>query len=153
MIKEEIFKKLMEQLEKNHKKNQEEITSISDAAIDAPGRNESRYDTSKVELSYLATSLSKKIVELEETIKILSGFSLPMEQKKILLGSLIEISTPGKNQTLFLLPSGGGIKINFENLEIITISKSAPIFKAIINKEVGDIIFFNKETFEIKKVF
>jgi hypothetical protein len=150
--KKEIFKKLMEQLQENSQINQKEIDSVTDAAIDAPGRNESRYDSSKTELGNLANSLSQKMAGLEETIKQLTAFSLPEKCERVLMGSLIEISAPGKKLILFLLPSGGGIKVKVDELEILTISKSAPLFNSIINKKVGEAVNFNKQVFKIEKV-
>jgi len=150
--KNEILDKLIEKLRKLCESTEIEVGSVSAAAIDAPGRNESRYDTSKVELGYLANSLSKKVSEIETIINTLTAFSLPDEISTIRVGSLVTVLNDKNEQTLFLLPVGGGNKLVVDELEIMVMSKTAPLFSAIINHKINDEINFSGRKIIIKKI-
>jgi len=152
IIKQEIFDELLKKLQETYNTTIRERDSTAAAAVDAPGRNESRYDTSKVELGYLADSLSKKAGEMEQALTELKAFKLPPADKVVRLGSLVEINNQGKQQFLFLLPSGGQ-KISCSVGDIIVMSKTAPLFADIINKQIGDTVFFRQQSITIKKIY
>jgi len=150
--KEKIIQELLNNLIASYKKTLAEISSVSAAAIDAPGRNESRYDTAKVELGYLASSLSKKAADMEMDIKELQAFSLLKNYDNITLGSLVFIINHNVAQTLFFLPVGGGQKFISNNDEIIVIGKKSPLFLAMHGKKIGETIIFNNRKIEIRKI-
>jgi hypothetical protein len=150
--KKEIFEQIIEELTKIYNSTVTEIDSVSQAAIDAPGRNESRYDTAKVELGFLANSLSAKAVEMGKVIQTLSIFPLPPKSGIVLIGSLVEVTMNNKNQILFVLPCGGGQKITFDDVSVIVISKAAPLFSFLINKKGGETITFNGRPVKINNI-
>jgi hypothetical protein len=143
-----IIKKLMENLESTIK----QAGIASGAAIDAPGRNESRYDSTKEEMGYLSNALSEKALGMENVIKELLNFSLPEKTEKIILGSLVEIYMNNNNQFIFLIPSGGGQKIQVGSISIFTVSKQAPLYSILIGKKIGETTSFNEKSIIIKNI-
>ena len=55
--KKEIFDEIIKKLQKTLESTIEQADAVRDAAINAPGRNESRYDSTKEEMSYLSNAL------------------------------------------------------------------------------------------------
>lgn len=143
-----IIKKLVETLKSTIK----QAGVASDAAIDAPGRNESRYDSTKEEMGYLSNALSKKALGMEGIIKELANFSLPEKTEMVLLGSLVEIYMGGSNQFIFLIPSGGGQKIEVGGISIFAVSKQAPLYSALLGKRIGETTSFNGKPIIIKNI-
>ena len=73
--KKEIIDALINKLQETLGSTIEQSDMASNAAIDAPGRNESRYDSTKEEMGYLSNALSKKAYDIENIIKELINFS------------------------------------------------------------------------------
>lgn len=122
-------------------------------AIDAPGRMHSRYDSAKQELSYLAESIQKRIMQLSDEIRMLKNLNLSDYESinGITLGSLIEMQTEDELETrlYFILPVGGGNVIKNESInnnDIVVITPASPIYKILKNKNEGDdIVIGNKK--------
>ncbi len=150
--KSEIFIQIIEKLKETLKNTKEQASTAAEAAIDAPGRNESRYDSTKEEMSYLSDAFSKKAKEVENNINELINFSLPEKNNIILTGSLVEISINNNKQLIFLIPTGGGQKIKTRNTTVFTISKQAPLFSIVLGKKPGELINFNGKQIIIKKI-
>jgi len=150
--KKEIFDEIIKKLQKTLESTIEQADAVRDAAINAPGRNESRYDSTKEEMSYLSNALFKKAHDMQNIIKELVNFSLPKETSTVLLGSLVEINTNNSSQLIFLIPCGGGQKIKVGNTSIFAVSKQAPLYSVLLGKKIGETTSFNGKPITIKKI-
>jgi len=150
--KKEIIDELVKKLTKTLNSTIEQANVASDAAIDAPGRNESRYDSTKEEMGYLSNALSKKARDIQNTIKELLNFSLPEKTETIALGSLVEVYMDNKQQLIFLIPVGGGQKFEVGNTSIFVVSKQAPLYSILLGRKKNQEISFNGKTIKIKNI-
>jgi hypothetical protein len=133
-----ILKRVIAQIERREETIKNSAERSRDASNNAPGRMESRYDSTKMEHGYLADSLNFARVEIQGGLEILSGFSLPEDNKKISLGSLVEIqSHDGIKMKVFILPYGGGETVEEEEEEITIITPESPIGREIMGKDAG----------------
>jgi len=150
--KKEIIDALINKLQETLGSTIEQSDMASNAAIDAPGRNESRYDSTKEEMGYLSNALSKKAYDIENIIKELINFSLPKKTNTLVLGLLVEIYMNNSNQLIFLVPGGGGQKIKIRDMSIITVSKNAPLYSALIDRKKDQTFLFNGGSIVIKDI-
>lgn len=107
---------------------------------------EGKYDTFSLESSYLARGQAKRVEELTAALERLQ--QLPLKEfnsdSPILLSALVRLeSDDGDKRTLFFGSAAGGESITVDNENIVIITASSPLAKAIIGKTTGD-------TFEIK---
>jgi hypothetical protein len=147
-ILDEIIKKLRETIESTIC----QADAASDASIDAPGRNESRYDSTKEEMGYLSNALSGKARDMQDALKELLNFSLPKKKDVVSLGSLVEIEMNNSTQLIFLIPCGGGQKIEINGINIFAVSKQAPLYSILLGKKIGEKDSFNGKPVTIKNI-
>lgn len=130
------------------------LQSTTDRARDAPGSNVSHSDTSKFQLSNLALGIKKQILAYQQIIGQLKSLSIT-PSVKIGIGSLFTLSDIESNeQKIFMMLSegGGGEKIIVNEVEIITLSVTAPIARACFSKEINDEVRHKNNTFEVIEV-
>lgn len=146
MTKKEIHQRFIDQLA-------EELDSIRTAAKksiatakDKAHQAESKYDTFSLESSYLARGQAKRVEELTDALDRLQMLPLKEldETSPIQLSALVRLeANDGDKRTLFFGPAGSGEEINVDGEEIIIVTSSSPLGKAVLGKKVGD-------TFDIK---
>jgi len=138
----------------------EKIDSLSSSlkdtksrARDAPGHNVSHSDTSKFQLSNLALGIEKQVLEYNQILGQLKDLSLKLSNK-ISIGSLFTLYGIENNEekTFIMLYQGGGERIIIDNVEITTLSITAPIAQACLGKEVNDEIKYGENTFEVTEI-
>ena len=49
-------------------------------------------------------------------------------------------SDGGNHRSLFLGPAAGGLKVDFNNNEVVVITPDSPLGRDLLGKEVGDVI-------------
>jgi len=140
-------KEKIERLRKSYEKTRE-------AAVDAPGSNVSRSDTSKFQFSNLALGIQKRIGEAESVLELIENTE-PTESEFIMAGTFFSLknTTSGEIFNYFLVCEGGGGElVKVENKEIKFISEGAPIAFSVKGREKGEKINFRDKTFEIIEV-
>jgi len=102
---------------------------------------ENKYDTFGLEASYLAHGQAKRVAEYDAALlayKSLGVISFN-EESEIELGSLVQLEDEEcATQCLFLGPSAGGLKFEYEDKEITLITTSSPLGEALIGRCIGD---------------
>ena len=151
-MKDEIYNIIKQELKNNYQILKEDNTRTIQDARELEGRNSSRYDTMKIETSWLATSQIKRIANLEEEINLSEHYILPKDPKIVKTGTLITVSNNGKTQKYFMLPFQRVKNISYNNETIYLISAQAPISKSLTNKKVGDETYFNKNKIVIENI-
>lgn len=104
-------------------------------------RAEHKYDTFKLESSFLARGQAKRVQELTDALENLQ--LLPMKKMgkgdPIQLGALIRIkATDGEKRTLFFGYAAGGETLVADGEEIIIVTSQSPLGQAVLGKKVGD---------------
>ncbi len=127
-------------------------------ARDAPGSNESHSDTSKFNLSSLAVGVETQLNSAREAhaccLQTMRALGLIPKTNTIGPASLFTIeNTSNHQETVFiLLAKGGGETVKIDGIEITSITSSAPIARAFIDKKEGEEIVFAGTKYKISKV-
>ena len=98
---------------------------------------ESKYDTRGLEASYLAEAQAAQVANLEKGLRKLKNLTLTNDEDTVTLGSIVILSGDAEHQYL-LLPTGGGIQLQYENQPITVITPESPIGSIIIGKSIAD---------------
>ena len=106
-------------------------------ATDKQNIPENKYDTLGLESGYLAQGQAKRAAELDAFKHIIvKDF---VAQDIITVGDLVGIFDQHETSLwVFLAPSSGGTKFEFEGRKIMVISASSPLGKQLLGKELGD---------------
>jgi transcription elongation GreA/GreB family factor len=116
------------------------------AATDEEHHAEHKYDTFKLESSYLARGQAKRVEELTNALESLRA--MPLKElgaaSPIQLGALVRLGAGGgKTRALFFGSAAGGETITVEGEEIIIVTSRSPLGQAALGKATGD-------TFDLK---
>jgi transcription elongation GreA/GreB family factor len=141
MTKKTIHKRFMDQLAAEL----ESITAAAKKSIatatDDEHRAESKYDTFKIESSFLARGLAKRVEDLTGALDSLQMLPLKKLRKNspIQLGALVRLkANDGETRTLLFGSAAGGETIMVDNEEIIIVTSGSPLGQAVLGKIVGD---------------
>lgn len=141
MTKKDIHQRFVDQLTA-------ELESITAAArksfataTDDEHRAEHKYDTFKLESSFLARGQAKRVEELTSALDSLH--MLPLKAlnatSPIQLGALVRLAAGDKTtRTLFFGYAAGGETIVAEGEEITIVTSGSPLGQAMLGKTVGD---------------
>lgn len=128
-------------------------TSRNDV-LEAEGRMKTRYDSMRTESAFLADAQVKRINSMKDELTALRRLEVISPRERVFLGSLVEICDYeiDEKRLYFVLPAGGGLKIDYEGKEILVVTSQAPICKAFLGKEVGDDFQFRNRTYTIEDI-
>ena len=146
MNKSQLLEQIIITLEAVHQNAVDATKLAHETATHGETVAENKYDTFGLEASYLAHGQAKRVAECEaylEAYKKLTAQNFTAqnftEQTPISLGALIYLNDTNNNkQILFLGPVAGGLKLTFFNENIMVITTSAPLGKALAGNLVGD---------------
>ena len=107
-----------------------------------------KYDTFGLEASYLAHGQYKRVLELEEAFEAFKNLPIVefSDDDEIAVSALIRLeSMEGDTCTLFIGPSGGGMKVECDSVEVIVVTAEAPLGRKLLGKWVGDEVSFSMD--------
>ncbi|APG28745.1 transcription elongation factor GreAB [Syntrophotalea acetylenivorans] len=102
---------------------------------------DNKYATLGLEASYLAQGQANRAQDILGALKafrqmVLQEFSL---DSKIRLTALVELEDDeGRNRLVFLGPAAGGLRLDFEQEEIMVITPESPLGRGLLGKQAGD---------------
>ncbi len=156
MDKKALVEKIIEKLEEERKALAEAARNTYEAATHEESHAEDQYDTRGLEASYLAGAQAKRVGELEQFILMVRFLEVKNfnEETPITATALVQLDHDGKISWCFLLPSGGGMTIDFQGLPIQIITPKSPMGEALIGRRAGDLALVDtgKETREYEIV-
>ena len=141
MTKKDIHRRFIDQLAT-------ELAAITAAAkksfataTDEEHHAEGKYDTFKLESSYLARGQAKRVEELTRALDSLR--MLPLQKlhdaSPIQLGALVRLQRDtGETRALFFGSAAGGEKIVADGEEIMLVTSRSPLGQAVLGKTAGD---------------
>jgi len=141
MDKKALIEKVVEKLQKEVSELEANITSMHQAAIDAPSAMQSHSDTTKFQMNALKDDVEKQLSTKNGELEMLEKFEImPITpSKEIRSGSLIKIKDGEKEINYFFLDGGSGIQIEDESKNmIIVVGGNSPMGNALLGKKVGD---------------
>jgi len=144
MNKSKLLQQLMNTFEEKASATNKSFKRAQKDAIEAPGRMESRYDSTKQESSYLADSYNRRSFEIDQAIKALESLpeSTLQDTNVIEIGSVVRLKESGQTEDewYIILPVGGGETLNDNSTEIFVISPHSPLADCLLEKRKGDSI-------------
>lgn len=140
MNKQKLLRRIHGDISRSLGSTRESIEKTRQQAIEAPGAMESKSDTTKAQMSNVATTLQgsyesglKALGELEALI------ANPSQSARVASCSLVEVrDASGSKEVYLLLPAGGGNTYEIDGEEVFVISDRAPLACALVNHVVGD---------------
>ena len=123
---------------------QNAIDSAERALITATAKEsiaENKYDTFGLEASYLAQGQSKRVAECEADLVVFQQLitRAAIQESRVTLGVLIFLMDElSQQKILFLAPVAGGMKLRFQNYDVVVVTPAAPIGKALVGRKVDD---------------
>lgn len=136
--KKKLLELIVEQLSGDAETFADAASNARQASIDAPGRNQTRYDSSKEEQGYLADGLNLRQAEILFEASYVKGTCLPMNPEKVSVGALVRLEGNGTPRNYFVLPYGGGEEIDTEEGEVTVVTPESPMFKAMQGRRMGE---------------
>lgn len=141
MNKNDILKIIVLKLEQTLEVLIQSANIAKEAATSEESKAENKYDTRGLEASYLAGAQAKRAAELKESIRALKKMDVGASASNTIvgIGSLIELEINGEELIyFFILPSQGGLKIDYQGKTIQTLTPWAPLGELLNGKKVGD---------------
>ncbi len=136
-----LHKQLIAVLEATHQSAVNAAKRAYDTATADENIAENKYDTLALEASYLAQGQSQRVEECAADITAFKKLNISDAPSKstVCLGALVVLLDIEDNKKyLFFGPSAGGLKVTFAEKEIVVVTPSSPLGKAMLNREVGD---------------
>jgi transcription elongation GreA/GreB family factor len=146
MTKQEIHQRFMNQLRAELASTTAVAKKSFATATSEEHHAEHKYDTFKLEESFLARGHAKRVEELSNALESLQMLPLKALHKSSLiqLGALVRLkSSAGETRVILFGSAAGGETILVEGEEITIVTAQSPLGQAVLGKTAGD-------TFKIK---
>ena len=140
MTKNEIHQRFVEQLDAELQAITAAAKETFATATNAEHHAKSKYETFSLESSYLARGQAKRVEELKTSLERLQMLPLKAMDNTtpIQLGALVRLEADdGKTRTLFFGPAAGGETITADDEQIMILTASSPLGRAIVGKTAG----------------
>lgn len=113
-----------------------------EAATHEEANAEHKYDTRGLEASYLAGAQSKRMAEIEHSIRLFQRLALKDfgPDDPIALSAVIELDTDDGTLWYFLAPGGGGTDVSFEGRQFSALTLKSPLGRQLLGAQQGDVI-------------
>jgi len=112
-----------------------------EASISEENIPDNKYDTLALEASYVAQGQANRAQKIRQSLETYKQLPPLSDGEVIRLTSLITIEADGgARKTLFIGPLEGGLKIRFQETEIMVITPASPLGRKLIGKVVGDTV-------------
>ena len=141
MTKREIHRRFIDKLAAELEATTASARSTFATATDDEHRAEHKYDTFKLESSFLARGQAKRVEELAAALESLR--MLPLKKLKnttpVQLGALVRLKAAGGETRVLLFGSAaGGETIETEDGEITIVTSGSPLGHAVLGKTTGE---------------
>jgi transcription elongation GreA/GreB family factor len=146
--KQEILAAIIASIEGNISFHEKMIEQTRQDVIAAPSRMQSRYDSSRQELSYQFDKLNERLGELLDHLNSVKIMNIA-ETRAVGIGSIVTTNEQGVTETYFVSVGGEGKVLKVNDFEIIVISPSAPLALELMGKKRGQCITFRSRQIEI----
>lgn len=114
-----------------------------EAAIDEETQPDNKYDTVSLEASYIAQGHANRAQELKQAQEAYKTLQLQSYSpyEPFYLTAVVEIEyEDGRVRHLFLGPEAGGLKVAYDEIEVMVITPGSPLCSALLGKQVGDLV-------------
>lgn len=102
---------------------------------------ENKYDTLGLEAAYLAAGQSRRVEEIRQALSSLANLQLRDfdEGQGVQTSALVQlVNEQGQQRWIFLGPDGAGLKVQYDDVDILLITTRAPLGSALLQRHPGD---------------
>lgn len=142
MTKKSIHRRFIEQLTTEL----QSITAVAKktfaTATSEEHKADNKYDTFKLEASFLSRGLARRVEELTQALDSLQMLPLKALSKTspIQLGALVHLRAhDGETRVLLVGSAAGGETISVDGEEIVIVTSHSPLGQAVLGKTTGDV--------------
>jgi transcription elongation GreA/GreB family factor len=136
-----LLEQMISALEATHKGAVEAALRAYNTATNDENVAENQYDTLALEASYLAHGQAQRVAECEADILAFKKLDIAdnVKKKVVTLGCLIQlIDEDDNNKYVFFAPTAGGLKVRFDEKDIIVVTPTSPLGEALVGRELHD---------------
>ena len=139
MNKTELLQRIVDQLTHDLQVFFTAAKAAHEAATHQENQPDNKYDTLALEASYVAQGQANRAQELRQSIHVYRQLSPVCDCETIRLASLVTIEAEdGTRRVVFIGPREGGLKIVYDDAEVMVISPTSPLGKELLGKSLGD---------------
>jgi hypothetical protein len=119
-----------------------------DAATNEESKPENQYDTRALEASYLAGAQAKRLAEIEDLLFLYQGVALRSfgQEDTVDLTALVQLGNGSRQQWVFLMAKGGGLKVQLDGTFVQTVTPESPLGEALMGLSLGDVAVVEDKT-------
>jgi len=157
-----LLDQIINHLEESLKLNIDAAEQAHETATNCENVAENRYDTFGLEAAYLAQGQSQRVEAGEVDIVSFKVLRDLKHSESIAMGSLVALADAGadegdRHQLLFIGPAAGGLKLVIDQNEIVVITPSAPLGRALmghfLHEEIAFSVAGKTSIFEITAIY
>lgn len=120
---------------------QSALNRAYEAATHEENIAENKYDTLGLEASYLTQGQARRLTECLSDLEAFEALTVKnfSEHDPIAIGALIQLLDGNDREHRFFLgPAAGGVKVQCDGIDVVIITPSAPLGKALLKTRLGD---------------
>ena len=138
MDKQKIHQAILQQLDEDIEHATQSRDHHARASQEAPGPKESRFDTSRDELSRVAGAQTLRMSHMERIGSVLRSVNIkPATTGQV--GAFLTVDEAGQTKYFFIVPEGAGGYV-IDQLNIQTVAVNTPVGRAFIGAKAGDTV-------------
>jgi len=159
MDKTQLLKQILDELETVYQGAVDAAMLAYNTATHGENVAENKYDTLGLEAAYLAQGQAQRVDECAADLAAFKELSATnfSQNEPVAIGAFVIINDETRSeQSLFLGPAAGGLKLVFHQKDMMIITPSAPLGKALMGHFINDEIEVNvggqKKRYEITSI-
>jgi|SRR5690606_16172137 len=135
-----LLNALVERLTREFERVKAQALDAAEGATHEDNRAEGDKDMRSTEASYIARGHAQRTAQLEQTIARLSHLDVGSfdDTDEVQVTALVEVAHAKQRSYYFLVPTGGGERIELDATTVQTLTPSSPLGGALMGLSVGD---------------
>jgi len=121
-------------------------------AASQEGAMQSRYDTMRIEGSWLADAMHTREEELKKEARSAERYTLPETNGRVVEGSLVRVRNGSLATLYFVLPFAAGYESEVAGEELLVVTPRSPLAQELLGKRQGETARFRNQLLEIDEV-
>jgi transcription elongation GreA/GreB family factor len=139
MLKNFIKTALIQLLEKELDELEKIAASAKEQATDAEMEQEDKWDTRRIEASYLAGAQAKRVEEVKRDLNLIKNLEMIATNEVVSVSNIVEVDHDGDTMVFFMSPTFSNHVVVIEGNEYNCLSIHSPLGKELIGYGMGDI--------------
>lgn len=141
-MKQELVRQIVARLKQQLSTMTEAAKAAHEASTGDQGKSEGKYDTQAIETSYLAGAQAEQSKTLAHSLHVFENLVLDDFPPDAVIGpgALVETELNGEMSYFLLTPCAGGISLEYDSGDLVTLSPDAPLYQELLGCQAGDLL-------------